>query len=137
MENPLLPFRKLDHSGGQIQDPHLDVVFLKIPQFLGDVLLVPTEPVQGFNDQCVTLPQHGVFQRLVARPIETGAAGLVGDDVPLLHPSFPQSLNLPVKMLLLSGYPCIPECLVHRVLSPLFFVRKGPAGFQPCLKSEK
>ena len=53
------------------------------------------------------LAEQGRCERQVAGTLQTGAACFVHYDIPFVNTTVKQSMNLPVRVLLLCGSPCI------------------------------
>ena len=128
LKNPVLLLRKFHHVSRDVKDFDPNVVLPEVFQFFLDVNLSPTESIQRFNNQGISVAEKVILQRPVPLTLQILAAYLVRNDIPLLHAGIHEGLELPIQMLFSRRYTGITVCLFQLVFIS-FSVSKAHAFF--------
>ena len=73
LQYPFLPYRKIGHRRGEVNDFHADSVLLEVLKLCLDVTLIAAQTVKRFHTERVTGTKHRRFQCLIPRSV--GASG--------------------------------------------------------------
>ena len=93
----------------------MNAVALEKLQFLLDIRLTSAESVQFFNHQRIAVPEHLLFQILIALTFSILSGAFVHNDIISADPITCESLDLPVLMLFPAGNTGIAKrSVVHK-----------------------